>query len=128
MNAIISSFKKIFMKLERQNKIEAKLKDILSQKIYELTMEIQSEYGLITINATKLAPDMSYIDVYVSCIKNQDILCKNLAKYAQELKDALKTGIILRKMPIIRFRYDNSIEVENNLIEKINALDIPNIQ
>lgn len=116
------------MKLERQNKIEAKLKDILSQKIYELTMEVQSEYGLITINSTKLAPDMSYIDVYVSSIKNQDVLCKNLAKYAQNLKDALKNGIILRKMPIIRFRYDNSIEIENNMIHKINSLDIPNIQ
>jgi ribosome-binding factor A len=115
------------MKQERQNKMDSKIQEILSQKIFELTMEIQQDYGLITVNSTRLAPDMSYIDVFVSSIKNQEILCKTLATYAQELKESLKNKIVLRKMPIIRFRYDKSMETENKMLAQINALDIPNI-
>jgi len=113
------------MKTEKQNKLNAQINEVLSQRLFELVMEIQSDFGLITVNSSILSADLSYIDVYVSCFKNQDTLCKTLANYAQELKEELKRKIVLRKMPIIRFRYDDSMETENKLISQINNLHIP---
>ncbi len=113
------------MKQQRQNKMDARIQEIISEKIHVLTLEVQQDYWLITVNMTRLAPDMSYIDVFVSSIKNQEVLCKTLAKYAQEIKEELRDKIILRKTPIIRFRYDTSMEDESRIISKINALEIP---
>lgn len=112
------------MNKDRKIKIESKLKEIIWSKMYELTMEIQQDFWLITLNELILAPDMSYIDVFVSSLKQKDILCKTLAKYAQELKHHINNTMPLRKTPIIRFRYDDSMEHSNSIISKINDLNI----
>lgn len=112
------------MNKDRQVKMEAKLKEIISTKLFSLTMEIQSEFGLITVNNLTLAPDMSYIDIFVSSLKSPETLCKTLAVYAQELKEEINKNITLRKTPIIRFRYDDSMEHATNIISQINALPL----
>lgn len=105
-------------------KFDSLLKSIISNRLYIETMEIQENYWIITVNNVSLASDMSYIDVYVSSLKGKDTLCKTLAKYAQVLKEEINKNIILRKTPIIRFRYDDTMEKSTILINKINDLDI----
>lgn len=112
------------MNKDRTNKMESTLKSIISIKLIELTQEIQQEYWIININTVKISPDMSYLDVFVSSIKNQDILCKTLATYAQDLKFEINKNITLRKTPIIRFRYDKTNENSIDIISKINSLEI----
>jgi ribosome-binding factor A len=56
-------------------------------------------------------------------LKNSDRLCKTLANYAQDIKEEINKNITLRKTPIVRFRYDESIEKSTNLINKINELE-----
>jgi ribosome-binding factor A len=65
---------------------------------------------------------MSYLDVFVSSIKNNEVLCKKLAKYAQKVKEDINKKITLRKTPIIRFRYNNEMEFSSDLISKIGDL------
>lgn len=112
------------MNQERTKRMESKLKEIITSKLFELTAEIQSDFWIINVNWVKISPDMSYLDVLVSSIKSQDTLCKALAVYAQELKQEINKNITLRKTPIIRFRYDNSNETTIDLLSKIEALKI----
>lgn len=112
------------MNQDRINKMQSVLKEILSLKLLELTLEIQNEFGIININSVVMAPDMWYLDVFVSSLYNQDILCKTLAKYAQDLKHEINKNITLRKTPIIRFRYDKTNETTIDLTKKIDALKI----
>lgn len=112
------------MKSDRLKKMNALLKEIVGNCVLEETLEIQNDFWLITINSVSLASDMSYLDVFVSSLKNGEILCKTLANYAQAIKEAVNKKITLRKTPIIRFRYNNEMEFSTNLINTINSLEV----
>ncbi len=111
------------MKQDRLKKMNSMLKEIVWNCIMEQTLEIQSEFWLITVNDVELASDMSYLDVFVSSLKNGEKLCKTLANYAQLVKEAINNNITLRKTPIVRFRYSNEMEFSTQLISKINSLE-----
>lgn len=112
---------------QRLKKMNSMLKEIVSNTILENTLEIQSDFWLITVNSVSLATDMSYLDVFVSSIKNSDKLCKTLADFAQIVKENINKKITLRKTPIVRFRYNNEMEFSTDLISKINSLEIKDI-
>lgn len=115
------------MNQDRLKKMNSMLKEVVSMSIYESSSEIQSDFWLITVNSVSLATDMSYLDVFVSSIKNSEKLCKALAIYAQKVKEDINNKITLRKTPIVRFRYNNEMEFGADLISKINALEIKDI-
>lgn len=112
------------MNQDKLKKMNSLLKEIVANSLLEETLEIQSDFWLITINEVRLAPDMSYLDIFVSSIKNQDKLCKTLANFAQITKEAINKKITLRKTPIVRFRYKSEMEFATDLIQKINSLEI----
>jgi len=119
------STKSIFlhtMDKKRKSQHESQLKEIIWATLLEETAELQAEFWLITINSVKLAGDLSYLDVFVSSLKNQDILCKTLAGYAQLCKEAINRKMPMRKTPIIRFRYDDTMEFTHKLIQDITSL------
>jgi ribosome-binding factor A len=100
------------------------LKDIVSYTIFNKMEERQSEFWLITVNRIELSVDARYADIFVSSIKNKKILCKALAKHAQDVKVDINKNLKLRVMPIIRFRYDDVLEQSVDLLKKINSLNI----
>lgn len=110
------------MKQIKLNKINSVLKQIVWESILRNTLEIQDNFWLITVNNVKLSADISYLDIFVSSLKNQELLCKTLAKNAQIIKEDINKKISLRKTPIIRFKYDNKIELSTELISKIDLL------
>lgn len=112
------------MDKKRNDKFNALLKDILARNFTLMLWEIQNDFGLITINKVELASDMWYLDVFVSSLKWQEVLCKTLALYAQDFKQAINREITLRKTPIIRFLYDDEMEKTTQLMKKINDLDV----
>jgi ribosome-binding factor A len=112
------------MNEERTKKMQAWLKWIITGFLLEKSLEIQSDFWLINVNEIKISNDLSYLDIFVSSLKNQDKLCKSLAWFAQDIKEEINRNITLRKTPIIRFRYDDSIENSTSLISKINKLEI----
>jgi len=54
----------------------------------------------------KVSSDISYLDIFVSSFKNGDILPKTLATHNREIQQKLNKSIPIRKLPRIRFRYD----------------------
>jgi hypothetical protein len=54
-----------------------------------------------------ISPDLSYLDVWVSAFKNEDILAKTLAKKNWIIQSRYNKAINIRKLPRIRYRYDN---------------------
>ena len=110
------------MKHDRLKKYNSVLKEIVWNSILLHTRELQETFWLITVNDVELASDLSYLDIFVSSIKNKETLCKELAKYAQVIKDGIKKNISLRKLPIIRFRYTVEMEFASDLLSKINLL------
>lgn len=111
----------------RTKKMNAMLKEIVSTALLEATLEVQSDFWLITVNSVRIAPDMSYLDIFVSSIKNKEILCKTLAPNAQFIKESINKAVTLRKTPIVRFRYDDEMEVSTHLMGKINQLEIKDL-
>lgn len=111
------------MQKQRLDRYNSLLKKVVGDYLQEQTYEIQSDFGMITLHSVELSSDLSYLDVFVSCLKNQEMLCKTLKEYATDLKKEINTNIMLRKMPIIRFRYNDEIEYTTHLINEINSLE-----
>lgn len=113
------------MKEDRLNKMQSMIGDLARQFLIEASMEIASEFGLITVTNIKLASDMSYLDIYVSSMKNKETLCKALSQFDYAMIKRMNAIVQLRKTPRIRFRYDEEGEISQNITSLINSLDIP---
>lgn len=114
----------IKMNEQRRKKLEAVAQELVSNYIFNFLEDSEKEFWIITITNVKLSPDISYLDIYVSCFKNEDILPKTLAKHNYEIQHAFNKAIPLRKYPKIRFRYDSQGKVWETICKTINSLDI----
>lgn len=112
------------MKQDRLNKLQYRLKEVVTVNLLRETQDIQSQFWIITVNSVKFSVDGRYLDILVSSIKNSEELTKALSKYSQVLKQAINKKITLRIMPIIRFRYDDNMEKTTDILSKIDNLDI----
>ncbi|MDR2411326.1 MAG: hypothetical protein LBD88_01690 [Candidatus Peribacteria bacterium] len=54
-----------------------------------------------------ISSDLSYLDVWISAFKNQNILAKTIAKYNNKIQSRYNKAVKIRKLPKIRYRYDN---------------------
>ncbi len=97
------------MNKERLKKLEWISKEILPSIIFEIIWkEAELEFQLITITWVKISTDLSYLDIYVSSIKNSERLAKFLAENNYEIQKKFNKSINIRKLPKIRFRTDES--------------------
>lgn len=85
--------------------------------------------GMVTINAVKVSKDLSYSDVYFTCLSTLDGDEAEQRKAAEEvltkaagfLRAELSRGIRLRVMPQLRFHYDHSVERGQTLSRLIDS-------
>lgn len=110
------------MNQERIKKLESVASNLISQFLIEDIKEIENDFGIISISKIRISSDVSYLDIYVSSFKNSEILTKTLAEYAPELTRKLHKQLTLRKLPRIRFRYDESWEISSSVMDTINNL------
>ena len=96
------------MNIERIKKLESIAKQLISSYIFEELEDQEQIFGIITIVKVKISSDISYIDIYVSSLKNSVILTKTLAKHNYNIQKRFNKKINIRKLPRIRFRYDDS--------------------
>jgi len=92
-----------------------------------LTTEIPEEtqdFWIITVTETRISPDFSYVDFYVSSLKNSDMLTKFLAAYWPQLQGMIGKKIALRKVPKVRFRYDDTGEKSSEIYNTIKDISI----
>lgn len=110
------------MNKERLKKLEVTSHKILSDIIFEETSEIWVEFWLITITEVVISPDLSYLDIWVSAFKNEDILAKTLAKKNWIIQSKYNKAINIRKLPRIRYRYDNKGKIWQEISIAINKI------
>jgi ribosome-binding factor A len=112
------------MNQERLKKLESVTRQLVSSYIFEEMGEDALEFGLINITDIKISNDLSYLDIFVSSFQNQDMLTKALAKHASAVQRKFNKAVSIRKLPKIRFRYDDSGATGQKINETINSLDI----
>ena len=88
--------------------------------------EIKDErIGFVTITAVSITNDLSFAKVYVTVLKDEkkEETIKALNNASKFIEMELSKRVDIRKMPELKFVYDESIEYSNNIekiIERIN--------
>lgn len=109
------------LKTERiANMLVREISDILQNEVYD------KDIRFVTITAIKVDTDLSLAQVYCTMFnkENKDKCIKELNQAKGFIKTELaKRKLEIRKIPDLRFIYDESIEYGNKIekiIEKIN--------
>lgn len=112
---------------------EFKRTDRIADQIQrELSVLIQMQVkdprlGMVTLSGVKVSSDLSYADVYFTCLKPDAIDEVAQRKEARDilrqaagfLRSELASSIRLRTMPQLRFHYDESLERSRHLSDLI---------
>ncbi len=106
----------------RRKKGQEITKKIIAEHIREDLPESDTDYGIITVTKTRLSTDLSYLDVYVSSLKNGETLTKFLAKSAKSIEKKLYNFLPISKIPRVRFRYDSQGKESFDIYQKIQDL------
>jgi len=111
------------MKQERVTKAQSISKKIISKYIVTELKEDISTHWIITLTQVIISSDLSYMDIYVSCMINQDTLTKTLSQHAHILQRILWKEMAFIKVPKIRFKYDDSGEKSSEIYTTIKDLN-----
>ena len=111
------------MNIIKQKKINSEITRCLSEIIFEEARD--SVLKDITITAAEVSNDLSFCKVYFTSLS--DIDHKKLEKNinddtAKFLRMKLADRIELRNIPLLSFKYDESIEYGNNIENIINKI------
>jgi ribosome-binding factor A len=100
---------------------------LIQEKISSLILEEQIKdprvNSFLSINRVRVAKDLSYADVYVSCINPGGNIARGLAgleSAAGFIQSQL--GMHIRQTPHLRFHGDTSIQEGFDLVKKIEDL------
>jgi len=107
---------------DKTKKFENVARKVLSNALIEDIELDNTSYGLINISNVVVTSDRSYLDIYVSCFKNSENLTKYMAEFAPILQRTLGKQIQTYKIPKVRFKYDESGELSQDLHNTINTL------
>jgi len=110
------------MNLERIKKLERVSRELVSSFIFEELEDAELTFWIITITWVKISSDLSYLDIFVSSLLNWEILPKTLAKHNREIQWRFNKSLNIRKLPKIRFRYDNSWSNWQEVCDIINEI------
>ena len=81
----------------------------------------------VTLTQVKLSPDQSYCDIRYTIMdetKGKKVVQRSLERAAGALKRAIGKHIKLRRMPNLRFHYDEMVEEERRIGAILNNLNI----
>lgn len=110
------------MKQDRLKKLEGIIQELVSRFIFEEIEDAEQIFWIITITKVKVSPDLSYLDVFVSAFNEKELLTKTLAKHAHDIQRKISHTMDIRKIPRIRFRYDEEGIVSSVITKQINDL------
>jgi len=110
------------MNQERIKKLERVSRELVSNFIFEELEDAELTFWLITVTSVKISSDLSYLDIFVSSLLNWDILPKTLAKHNREIQWRFNKALNIRKLPKIRFRYDDSWAVWQEICDVIKSI------
>lgn len=108
------------IKIERLNhKFAIEISNIIKEEIKD------ERINFVTITDVNITNDLSHAKVYITVLKEEDkdITLKTLNRARGFIEMELSKRVDIRKMPELKFVYDESIEYSNNIeniIERIN--------
>lgn len=112
------------MNSQKLKKLESIAQELVGKFIFEEMGELEIEFWLINITGIKISSDLSYLDIYVSCFKNEETLAKTLAGHGYQIQKRFNQALSMRKLPKIRFRYDEKWKVGQQVTDTIDSLKI----
>lgn len=110
------------MNQERIKKLERLSRELVTNFIFEELEDSEKTFWIITVTWVKISSDLSYLDIFVSSLQNWDILAKTLAKHNHEIQARFNRILNIRKLPRIRYRYDDSWAKWQEVCEIINKV------
>ena len=110
------------MNQERIKKLERVSRELVSSFIFEELEDAELTFWIITVTWVKISSDLSYLDIFISSFLNWEILAKTLAKHNREIQWRFNRALNIRKLPKIRFRYDNSWAIWEEICKVINSI------
>lgn len=110
------------MNQERIRKLERVSRELVTNFIFEELEDSEKTFWIITVTWVKISSDLSYLDIYVSSLLNWNILAKTLAKHNYAIQAKFNKILNIRKLPRIRYRYDDSWAVWQEVCEIINKV------
>lgn len=111
------------MKKDRLLKAQSICKKLIQEYFCEYIKEESITHGIITVTHVAISSELSYLDIYVSCLKNESTLTKSLSKYAENIERLLARKIDFIKIPKVRFKYDETGKNSFEIYQKISSLD-----
>ncbi|MCP4523377.1 MAG: ribosome-binding factor A [Candidatus Gracilibacteria bacterium] len=112
------------MNNERIKKLESVAHTLVTNFIFEEMAEESTKFGIITVTGVRISSDISYLDVYVSSLLESEGLTKALASHCSQIQRKFNKSVPIRKLPRIRFRYDETGAVGEDVCRAINDLDL----
>ena len=110
------------MNQERIKKLESVSRELVSHYILEELDDSELNFWIITVTSVKISSDLSYLDIFVSSLLNWDMLPKTLAKHNREIQWRFNRALNIRKLPKIRFRYDDKWAIWQEVCEVIKSI------
>jgi len=100
---------------------------------HELAAAIQqqfpvNEYGLITVSAVDVSPDLRNAKIYITCLEIEtsiEALVKELNEHAGFFRTRIAKTMSSRSVPKLTFKYDASVAQGEHLTSLIESLDLP---
>ena len=109
--------------VERHVRVAEEIKRIVSDVI---SKELKDSVKLFSIPYVDLTKDISYAKIYLSFFsKNHEKDFEKINNAKGFIRSRLSKQLKLRKVPELIFLIDESVKNGTTLIEKINALDVP---
>lgn len=112
------------MKEDRLKKAESISKKIIREYIFENLQELSETFGIVSVVDVKISSELSYLDVFVSSLRDLDALPKALAPHAHEIERILGKKIEFIKVPRVRFRWDETLKNSSEIYSLLDSLDI----
>ena len=99
------------VKLDRLNhQFMMSISDIINNEIK------YTDIGFVTITDVRITSDLSYAKVYFTTLDdNKKEICNRLNKVSPFIRTKLCEEVKIRKMPILNFVFDESIEYGNKI-------------
>lgn len=82
-----------------------------------------SDIEFVTLTSCKITNDLSFAKVYFTTLGDRDKTLQALNGASKYIRSLVAQNMIIRKMPVIIFEYDESIEYGqkiDDIIERIN--------
>ena len=109
----------------RMDKVNAQLQKCLSEIINNELRNPLLDDLVITVTEVQTSPDFSSAKVFISAlngISHQDEIISELKKAEGFIKKELSKELELKRMPALKFFYDDSLDQGNKIMQLLEKL------